>query len=63
MRTFLDTILSREPVAVLAAIEAILGVIVVLGFDITAEQSVAILGAAGSILALVARNSVSPVDA
>ncbi len=52
--------ISNEPVLVLAAVEAVLGVALVFGLDWTAEQAGAVLVAVGAVLALAARQRVTP---
>ncbi len=63
MQTYIDAIINRikeEPVAVMAVIEAILAVVVVFGISLTTAQATAILGLAGAILTLIARQQVTP---
>ncbi len=52
--------IKNEPVAVMAVIEALLGVLVVFGIPMTPEQSFAVLVLAGAILTLIARQQVTP---
>ncbi len=54
-------IFDREPVVILAALQALITVGVVFGLDWTAEQEAAVIAAAGALLALFARSQVTPV--
>lgn len=54
------TILGREPVMVLAVVQAILAVVVAFGLGLTGEQVGVITALAAAILGLIARNKVSP---
>ena len=54
-------ILNREPVAVMAAVEAVLAVAIGFGLDVSTEQFGLIIAALTAVLALVARSKVSPV--
>lgn len=52
--------IATEPVMFMAFIEALIGVFIVFGVDLTTEQSAAILIATGSLLSLIARQKVTP---
>lgn len=51
----------REPVLVVALVQALLVAGVAFGLDLTDAQTTAILGVTGTALALVARAQVTPV--
>jgi hypothetical protein len=51
---------QREPVLVIALVEAILGLALAFGIDVSEEQMGAILVAVNAGLALLARSQVSP---
>lgn len=51
---------SKEPVAILAAVQAIITLVVVFGVNVSPGQHGAIIAAAGAILALFARSQVTP---
>jgi hypothetical protein len=53
-------VFGREPVVILALVEAIISTIVVFGFDLTTQQSAAIIVLAGAILTVIARQNVTP---
>ena len=55
------TVLNREPALILAAVQALLTVLVVFGFDLTDEQQVALLALTGAFLALATRSRVIPL--
>ncbi len=52
---------DREPVAILAALQALITLGVVFGLDWSVEQETAVIAAAGAVLALFARSQVTPV--
>lgn len=54
------TIFGREPVAVVAAVNALMALGVGFGLDVSNEQQALIQGAATAVLALIARRSVTP---
>lgn len=53
--------LNREPVAVVAAIEALLALAIGFGLDVSPEQFSLILAATTAVLAVVVRQKVTPV--
>lgn len=53
-------IFGREPIVIMALIEAVLGMVVVFGLNLTVAESTSILVVAGAILTVVARQSVTP---
>lgn len=53
--------LGRQPVAILAAIEAFVALLVAFGVDISTGQKAAIVVAVSAILRVVAWDSVTPV--
>lgn len=57
----MPTILGREPVAILATVQAIVGLVVAFGLDVSTELQAALVVAVGAVLALVARHQVTPV--
>lgn len=54
------TIFGREPVAVVAVVNALMALGVGFGLDVSNEQQALIQGAATAVLALIARRSVTP---
>ena len=52
---------NREPVAILATLQTILGLVLAFGISLSQEQVGAIMAAAAAILGLLARSQVSPV--
>ena len=52
--------IKDEPVLVAGLVEAVLALVVAFGFDLTKEQSAAILLVTGAVLALFARGKVVP---
>lgn len=52
--------LSTEPVAIVAAIEALLALAIGFGLDVTAEQMALIVAATTAVLALFVRSQVTP---
>lgn len=52
--------LNTEPVAIVAAIEALLALAIGFGLDVTAEQMALILAATTAVLALFVRSQVTP---
>lgn len=52
------TLLTREPVLTVAAIQAALTAAVALGLDLSTDQIAAVVGASGALLALVVRQAV-----
>jgi uncharacterized membrane protein len=59
-------VFGREPVAIIAAVQAVILLAVAFGVSVSDQQTAAIVGAVGAILALlgggVARSRVSPVS-
>ena len=55
------TTTTTEPVAIVAALEAILALAIGFGLDITPEQLALILSAVTAVLALFVRSRVTPV--
>lgn len=53
--------MSREPVAIAAAVRAVLYAVAAFGFDISPAQIGAVMVAVEACLAVVIRNRVSPV--
>jgi hypothetical protein len=53
---------NREPVAIVAAVEAVLAVAIAFGLDVTAEQLGLIVAALTAVLALFVRSRVTPVS-
>lgn len=51
---------GREPVLVLAVVQAVLGLLVAFGFDVSGEQVAAIMAVSAAILGFVARSRVTP---
>jgi len=60
MKAVLD-FLRGEPVLLLSAIEAAIGLVAAFGLRLTPEQVAAVLAASGAILAVIGRQSVTPV--
>jgi hypothetical protein len=54
------TILTREPVLVIALVAALLNAAVLFGLDLTTEQTAAVLVVVDAALAVLARSRVSP---
>lgn len=54
-------ILGREPVMYMVLVEAAIALVVSLGFELTGDQTAAILGFAAAILGFIARQTVTPV--
>lgn len=54
------TIFGREPVAILAAVNAALALGVGFGLNVTSEQQALIGAAVSAVLALIARKAVTP---
>lgn len=52
--------LSTEPVAIVAALEALLALAIGFGLDVTAEQMALIVAATTAVLALFVRSQVTP---
>lgn len=52
---------SREPVLTLAVVQALIGLLVSFGVDLTGDQTAAIMGVSAAVLGWVARTRVSPV--
>ncbi len=53
---------KREPVAFLACVQTVLGVVLAFGVSLSQEQVGAIMAAAAAILGFVARTQVSPTQ-
>ncbi len=51
---------GREPVLILAVVQAVLGLIAAFGLDLTAEQVAAVMAVTAALLGFVARSRVSP---
>lgn len=52
---------NREPILWLAAVQALIALVTSFGFDMTGEQTGAIMAVSAAVLGLVARRRVSPV--
>lgn len=52
--------IKNEPVLVTALVQAVLGLIVAFGVDLTGEQTAAVLAVTAAVLGFVARSRVSP---
>jgi len=61
MKAVLD-FLRGEPVLLLSAIEAAIGLVAAFGLRLTPEQVAAVLTASGAILAVIGRQAVTPVS-
>lgn len=57
----MGTILGREPVLIMVAIQAGLGLALAFGLNLSADQMSAVLVASAAILGLIVRQRVSPV--
>jgi len=55
--------INNEPVLAFALIQALIGLGVAFGFDLSGEQTSALLVASGAVLAIVCRGRVTPVTA
>jgi uncharacterized membrane protein len=55
-------LVMREPVAMVALIEAVLALVVAFGFNLSTEQLGVIVAVVTAALALVARSQVSPTN-
>jgi len=53
-------VFGREPVLIFAVVQAIIGAVVVFGFDLTKEQIIAIETITLAILSLIVRYNVTP---
>ena len=54
--------IDREPVMLLAAVQAIIALVVAFGLELTPEQVGAVTAVAAAVLGVVARSQVSPVE-
>lgn len=54
--------MNREPVLIIAAIEAVLALAIGFGLDISAEQLGLIVAAATAVMAVFVRSQVTPVS-
>ncbi len=54
------TIFGREPVVIIAAVNALLALVVGFGLDVSNEQQALVQGAVTAVLALIARQAVTP---
>ena len=52
--------MDREPVIILAVVQAFLGLVIAFGFDMDGEQVAAIMAVSAAILGFVARKKVTP---
>lgn len=52
---------NREPVAIVATVQALLALVMTFGVKLTLEQTGAILAAVSAVLGLVTRSQVTPV--
>lgn len=52
---------NREPVLWLAAVQAVTGLLISFGFDLSGEQTAGIMSVTAALLGLIARKRVSPV--
>lgn len=52
---------NREPALIVAAVQALVGLAVSFGLDLTGEQVGAIMAATAALLGVIARRKVSPV--
>lgn len=57
----LNFVVGKEPVAVSAAVTAVVGLAVAFGLDLTGEQTAAITAAVVAVLGLLGRSAVTPV--
>lgn len=53
--------MNREPVALMALIQAVIGLLTAFGLDWTAEQVAAVLTLSAAVLAVIFRRKVTPV--
>jgi uncharacterized membrane protein len=51
---------GREPVLILAVVQAVLGLLVAFGFNLSGEQVAAVMAVTAAVLGFVARSRVSP---
>ena len=58
----MGTLFGREPAMFLAVLQAVLGAVIVFGFDLSGDQAVTIMAVAATVLGLVTRSQVSPVN-
>jgi hypothetical protein len=54
--------MKREPVLILAVVQAVVYLVTEFGVDLTDRQQAAILGVVAAVLTLVARQSVTPTE-
>ena len=54
--------IRNEPVLVTGAVQALLGLLLAFGLDLTNEQTASIMVATAALLAFVARSKVTPVQ-
>jgi hypothetical protein len=54
--------IRTEPALVAAVVQAVLGLVVAFGLDLTGEQTAGILAVTTAVLALVVRRNVTPVE-
>lgn len=52
--------MNREPVAIMATVQAVLALVVSFGLDLTGEQTGAIMAVVAAVCALVVRRKVTP---
>lgn len=58
----MKTVLGREPVLILAAVEALVALLVAFGVDVSTGQKAAVVAFLGAVLTLVTRSTVTPVE-
>ena len=52
---------GREPVLVLAVVQAVIGLLVAFGLDLSGVQQAAVMAVAAAVLGFIARSRVSPI--
>lgn len=60
-RPAIGNLWNREPALIVGAVQAILGLAMAFGLELSAEQVAAVLAASAGVLGLVVRRKVSPV--
>ena len=53
--------MEKEPVVILAVVQAFIGLIIAFGFDMDGEQVAAIMAISAAVLAAVGRRKVVPI--
>jgi hypothetical protein len=56
----MGTILGREPVLVMVAVQALIGVGIAFGLSLSADQVTAVMAGSAAVLGLIVRQRVSP---